>query len=148
MKKLLLLAALLTVLIAPLSRASSNDCLFDGNCGPRPNLSSQSPEPVSASAPPFSYLSGMTKGASEGATLGFMGTLTPAVSLMSAGIDRPDSGHSEAYYYGGIALGILLYIPALVIGALGGLFGAAAGAIVPEKAKNWDGESAIAGDRR
>ncbi len=152
--KILLLAALLAspaAIVAAPSYAGSNDCLFDRDCASRPGLTIESPEPVLAEvAPAATRLSGLTKGASEGATLGFMLPLTPAVELMSKGFDRgmQHRSGSDAFFIGGIALGVILYIPALVIGAVGGLFGAVAGTAAPESAQKWDAEGWLTGGPR
>jgi len=139
MKKILLAAAFAAAL-APLSRAASNDCVFDGNCAPR--------------AP--SRWDGVEKGAEEGATFGLLGTLTPAVHLVSEGFGRGmsraadgprgDNGGGGAYTFGGIVLAVLLYIPALVVGGVGGLIGGLIGGASPETVSSWDAERTLAGD--
>lgn len=155
----LLFAAVFAALCAP-ARAGSHDCLFDGSCAARPALAADSPEPVYAETPEAAAAgrtldrwSGVKKGASEGALFGFSGGLYPAVELVSDGFGRrmsraydgprPGNGGGEVRYYGGIALGILLYIPALVLGGLGGLIGGAFGAAAPEAVDEWDAERAL-----
>jgi hypothetical protein len=162
-----LIVAVLLSLLAPAARAASNDCLFDGTCAPRsaahaaPDASDAAPVLEGSDGAPaagLSLVSGLRKGASEGALLGFYAGLSPALKLvdegfgrrMSRGADGPrsDNGHGDAYFYGGMALAAVLYLPALVLSAVGGLFGGAAGAAAPGAAKGWDAEGLLFGDRR
>ena len=153
MKFAILIAALT---IAAPAGAASNDCLFDGACG-RPAAAATvdavaAPEPKQVPEPAFALKrwEGAKKGAQEGALFGFFLPLSPAISLVDEGFGRrysrsadgPRAGNDNGalYYYGGIALAVLLYVPALVIGAVGGAVGTAAGAIAPESAKSWDAE--------
>jgi hypothetical protein len=155
--------ALFAVLLAPSARAVSSDCLFDGGCAARPALAaSEDAAPVetlsAAESPSATRLSGLKKGASEGALLGFYAGISPAAKLvdegfgrrMSRGADGPrsDNGGGAAYFYGGIALAAILYIPALVLGGIGGLLGGAAGAAAPDAAQDWDAEKLLFGRRR
>jgi hypothetical protein len=155
---------LLAVLLAPAARAVSPDCLFDGSCAARPVLAAAAESPAGASAlssaesPSATRLSGLKKGASQGALLGFYAGLSPALKLvdegfgrrMSYGSDGPrsDNGHGDAYFYGGIVLAALLYLPALALGGIGGLFGGAAGTAAPDAARSWDAERFLFDRRR
>lgn len=144
---------LLLVLLAAPARA---DCLFDGDCAPAPALSASS----SASGPAegaetagVGRWDGANKGATEGALFGFFAGLSPALALVEEGFGRrmhraydgarEDDGLGGAYYYGGMALAAVLYLPALVLGGLGGLFGASAGAVAPDSVSEWDAEKAL-----
>ena len=151
--------ALLAVLLS-LSSPARADCLFDGGCAPRAAAavpSADGDDAVAAGAPAPSRLSGLKKGASEGALLGFYAGISPALAALDEGFGRSlshasdgprrDNANAGLYYYGGMALAVLLYIPALVLGGLGGLFGGAAGAAAPEEAKEWDAEKFLF-DRR
>jgi len=118
-------------------------CLFDGSCAAR------APAAVAAaSAPgPRGPLTGLKKGAAEGALLGFLGTEYPAIELLDRGFDREVSRGGEAgpYTVGGFVLGALLYIPALAVGAVAGLVGALVGAGAeaarPGSTQKWNAES-------
>lgn len=163
MLKRIMLAAAFAALCAPPSLAATNDCLFDGTCGPRAGADAADPVVVvpdgfKAPRPALGRSGGLVKGAQEGAFLGMLGTLTPATGLMSEGFGRNmsrgadgprgDNGGGDGYMYGGIALAALLYIPALVIGGLGGLIGGAIGVISPETARRWDAEAFLDGGPR
>lgn len=152
-------AAVLLTLLAPPARAATNDCLFDGICGARPALAAAEETPVPAEAPAAATrLSGLKKGASEGALLGFYAGISPAVKLVEEGFGRrmsraydgarSDNGGGGLYYYGGMVIGAILYIPALILGGVGGLFGGAAGAAAPESARKWDAEKFLFDDRK
>lgn len=152
---------LLAVLLCAAPAFADDGCLFDGSCGPRPALAveaDRTPEPdeLASDRPAAAQLSrwaGTKKGAAEGATGGFMLTLYPAVALTSDGFGRrmssvhdgvrPDNANGELYMYAGLALAVVLYIPALVVGAVGGLGGGFVGAAVPDTVKDWDAESAL-----
>lgn len=150
--------SLLAAVLLSLPAAARADCLFDGACAPRPAVTAPAVAADDDAAPAPSRLDGLKKGASEGALLGFYAGISPAVKLTEEGFGRrmsryydgPRSGNGDGglYYYGGIALGILLYIPALVLGGIGGLFGGAAGAAAPEEAKEWDAERFLFDDRK
>mgnify|MGYP001612181921 CR=1 FL=1 len=103
---------------------------------------------------------GIVKGSQEGAMGGFALVMVPGVSLisegfgrrMSRGYDGPrgDNGGGGWYMAAGIALAVVLYVPALVAAGLGGLGGAAAGgaaeAVSPGSTADWCGECVF--DRR
>ena len=101
---------------------------------------------------------GMKKGVSEGALLGFMGVLYPAVQMVSEGFGRGmsshydgprgDNGHADLYSAAGWVLGAVLYIPALVVGAAGGIAGGLVGAAAPKAAAGWDAEHLLFDRRR
>ena len=103
---------------------------------------------------PIGVWNGVKKGASQGAMLGFLGVLYPAVSLLSEGFGREmgrrydgSTKSPRLYAVAGIALGVILYIPALVVGAVGWAVGAVAGgvaeAVKPGSTADWDVEGAI-----
>lgn len=97
---------------------------------------------------------GLSQGADQGALLGFFAVLSPAVSLVSEGFGRKmsrayDGAHATnanggAYEAAGIALAVLLYVPALAVAAVTGLGGAVAGAgaelASPGSTDKWDVE--------
>lgn len=104
--------------------------------------------------------SGVAQGATQGAEFGLYAGLSPAVALLSRGLDgemghhydgRP-AGHSEAYMRAGIVVAAVLYAPALALGAVGGLFGSAAGgiseAVSPGSTKSWNAERYLFDSRR
>lgn len=104
-------------------------------------------------------LAGISNGGQQGALGGFYAVISPAAKLISEGFGRdmsrhydgPDSGNGGggAYWAAGIALGVLLYIPALVAGGLGAVGGAVAGAVSemssPGSTKGWDVEKRMFG---
>lgn len=135
------------------------DCMFDGSCAPRPDA----PAPAvvaggGGGTKSPSRLGGLEKGASEGALLGFYTGISPALTMLDAGFGRSlsrasdgprsDNGNGGLYYYGGMALAAILYIPALILGGIGGLFGGAAGAAAPKEAAKWDAERLLFDKRR
>lgn len=111
---------------------------------------------VTAPEPPLPERAwvGAKKGAGEGAKLGFYGVLSPAIGLMSESFGRQmssyydgprsDNGGGRAMWWGGLALAVVLYIPALVAGAagaiVGGLVGAGAESVKPGATEGWDVE--------
>lgn len=142
---------LLLVLLAAPARA---DCLFDGACAPALSASSSLPGPGGpAEADGVDRWDGVRKGAAQGALFGFYTGLSPALALVEEGFGRrmsraydgarADNGHGGAYYYGGMLLAAVLYLPALVLGGLGGLFGASAGAVAPDPVSEWDAEKTL-----
>lgn len=144
---------LLAVLALP---ARAGDCLFDGACGPRPAAvlaGSPLDDADAAENAGLDRWDGVKKGASEGALFGFFAGLYPALALVDEGFGRkmsrhhdgarPDNGDGKAYYYGGVILAAVLYLPALVLGGLGGLLGGAAGAAAPEAVSKWDAEKTL-----
>jgi len=119
------------------------------------SLVMDAPEPKEVPAPGIG--GGIVKGAQEGAMAGFAVVLQPAVSLiseaygrrMSRAYDGPrgDNGGGGWTMAAGIAAAVILYIPALVAAGLGGLGGAAAGAVAeavsPGSTKTWCGECVV-----
>lgn len=112
---------------------------------------------LGSQAAPSGAWAGTKKGSQEGALLGFFAVISPAAALLSEGFSRDMSrahdgawsgnGDSTAYKVAGVALGALLYIPALVAGAVGGAFGAAAGSVAetvrPGSTRAWDAEGLL-----
>jgi hypothetical protein len=149
MKTLLLLAAL----SAAVPAAADEGCLFDGACGPRPSLAVSAGEPVyvvePVEPPSPSRWEGVKKGASEGSLFAFFAALSPGLALVEEGFDRRMSRRDEQggklMMYGGFALAAVLYIPALVLGAAGGLVGGLVGAASPETVEDWDAEDTLFG---
>ena len=155
MKTLLLLAAL----TAAVPAAADEGCLFDGACAPRAELASSGAEPSAAwvastpSAPGLSRWDGIKKGASEGALFGFLGTVSPGVALVDEGFGRrvsrahdgPDAGNGGGglFTYVGFIVAAVLYVPALALGAVGGLAGGLVGAASPEAVEEWDAERTL-----
>lgn len=140
---------------APASAAFDDGCIFDG-CAPR----SSSPPPAAGEGSALRQLTrweGAKKGAEEGALLGFMGTLRPALALADDGLsrrmsraydgERPENAGGASSDYGGFLLAALLYLPALVVGGLAAAGGALIGAASPQTADDWDAERALF-DRR
>ncbi|TPW19011.1 MAG: hypothetical protein FD126_3108, partial [Elusimicrobia bacterium] len=86
---------------------------------------------------------GAVKGTQEGAMAGFSVVLQPAVSLIS----KSYNGGGGWYMAAGVAVGAILYIPALVAAGLGGLGGSAAGgvaeAVAPGSTDSWCGECVV-----
>ena len=129
-------------------RAATLDALYDG-------------KGLTSAPPAVRVPRGIKKGAQEGALLGFYSGIAPAASMIDAGFTRSmsrhydgarsDNGHADLYYYTGIALGVLLYIPALILGMVGGGIGAAVGgaseAARPGSTERWDAERLLF-DRR
>lgn len=169
MKKIFLLA----VLAASPAFCEPADpaCLFDGNCRPAPSAPAVSSDEAflegsradlakvaalsqAAKERSSSPWSGAKKGAQEGATLGFYAGISPAAGLLSEGYGRRmsraydgargDNDWAGAYMAAGIVLGVILYIPALALGLVGGLIGTPAGAVAetasPGSTSQWDAE--------
>lgn len=102
---------------------------------------------------------GVKNGSEQGALLGFFAGIAPAASLLSEGMGRrmsrgydgarSDNGNGGLYAAGGIVLGVLLYVPALVLGAVGGALGAVGGAasesVKPGSTRSWDAENTLFG---
>ncbi len=105
--------------------------------------------PVPAPTPPGNALGsrlwrGSKKGAQSGFVLGFGVVESPAIALLSKGMDRGFKYDLDGYRFftwSGAILGAILYIPALAVGVVGGILGAAAGsaaeAVKPGATKNW-----------
>lgn len=128
-----------------------------------PSLTADIPAPavesggVTPGAPARDILSGVKNGARAGATLGFYGVLSPAIHLLSEGFGRGMSGyydgprkgnaHPGLYTAAGWALAAVLYVPALIVGAVGGAVGAVVGAgaelVSPGSPSRWDVERAV-----
>ena len=91
---------------------------------------------------------GAWTGVEQGALLGFYSGLSPALALLDRAFEHNDS----CAFDGAMLLGLVLYGPSLVLGAVGGLFGAPSGAAAelaePGSTRRWDAERFLFDGRR
>lgn len=164
--------AVLSVLLAvqAVAQEGGSSCLFDTACPEssapaaaadeaflkegRVQLARMDELSRAAKAAPPTPWTGAKKGAEEGGLLGFFAVISPAAALMSEGFSRKMSraydgardgnDWGDAYIIAGIAVGAVLYVPALALGLVGGIIGTPAGAVAetvsPGSTAKWNAE--------